>query len=142
LFSRILVALDGSPYSKKALDHAISLAKTCGSTLTVVHVVHRRVYVAEAADFIATARLIHDMEEQGERILEEAKGAAQSVGIGVDTIMVHGIPAEEILKKSDVEKCDMIVVGSRGRTAVKAFLLGSVSDKVSHHAKCPVLIVR
>jgi len=137
-----LIALDGSSSSKKALDYAISLAKTYHATLTIIHVVHGRAYVAEPSDLIATVRVVHDLEEQGKRILEEAKGVAQSVGIGVDTIMVHGVPAEEILKKSEVGKYDLIVLGSRGRTVVKALLLGSVSDRVSHYSKCPVLIVR
>jgi nucleotide-binding universal stress UspA family protein len=82
------------------------------------------------------------MEEQGKKILDEARKTAQSRGVELDTVLVHGIPAEEILKKAEAEKYDMIVVGSRGRTSVKAFLLGSISDKVSHHAKCPVLIVK
>ena len=138
-----MAAVDGSSYAKKALDHAISLAKTYRSTLTVMHVVHRRVYVAaEEAGFTATATLMHDMEEAGKKILEEAKRTAQAEGIMVDAALVHGLPAEEILKKAEADKCDVIVIGSRGRTAAKAFLLGSISDKISHHAKCPVLIVK
>ncbi len=142
MLGKILVAVDGSDDAKRALDHSISLAKMYHSTLTVMYVVHRRVYLAaEEAGFIATT-LIHDMEEQGKRILEEAKGVTQTAGVDTDTVLVHGIPAEEILKKAEAEKFDMIVVGSRGLTATKAFLLGSVSDKVSHHAKFPVLIVK
>ncbi len=142
MLGKILVAVDGSDDAKRALDHSISLAKMYHSTLTVMYVVHRRVYLAaEEAGFIATT-LIHDMEEQGKRILEEAKGVTQTAGVDAETVLVHGIPAEEILKKTEAEKFDMIVVGSRGLTATKAFLLGSVSDKVSHHAKCPVLIVK
>lgn len=143
MFSKILAATDGSPDAKKSLDYAISLAKTYNSPLTVMFVVHRRVYVAaEEAGFSPTVALIHEMEEQGKRILDEAKKTAQSEGVEADTVLVHGIPAEEILRKAATEKYDMIVIGSRGRTAAKAFLLGSVSDKVSHHAKCPVLIVK
>ena len=52
------------------------------------------------------------------------------------------MPGEEILRAAADEKADLIVLGSRGLSQVKAFLLGSVSDKVSHHAKCPILIVR
>lgn len=143
MVSKILVAVDGSPCGKKALEYAISLAKTYGSKLTAIYVVHKRVYIAaQEAGFKGTEPLKQDMEEQGKRILEEAKGTAQGAGIEVDTVLVHGLPAEEILKRSEAEKHDMIVVGSRGRTAAKAFFLGSVSDNVSHHAKCPVLIVR
>jgi nucleotide-binding universal stress UspA family protein len=143
LFSKILVAVDGSPYADKALSHAISLAKTYGASLTAMYVVHRRVYVAaEEAGFTAIATLIHDMEDAGKRVLEEAKRKAQSEGTSLDTVLVHGLPAEEIVKKAEAGKYDLIVVGSRGRTAAKAFLLGSISDKISHHAKCPVLIVK
>jgi len=131
LFSKILDAVDGSPDAKKALDYAISLAKTYGSILTVMYVVHRRVYVAaEEACFAPTAALIQDMEEQGKKILDEAKGTAQSRGVELDTVVVHGIPTEEILKKAEADKYDMIVVGSRGRTATKAFLLGSLRPAV------------
>jgi nucleotide-binding universal stress UspA family protein len=125
-----LGCVDGSPDAKKALDYAISLAKTYGSILTVMYVVHRRVYVAaEEACFAPTAALIQGMEEQGKKILDEAKGTAQSRGVELDTVVVHGISTEEILK-AEADKYDMIVVGSRGRTAAKAFLLGSLRPAV------------
>ena len=143
LFSKILAAVDGSQDAKKALDYAISLAKTYGSTLTVMYVVHRRVYIAaEEAGFTPTTALIYDMEELGKKILDEARRTAQSRGVELDTVLVDGIPVQEILKKAEADRYDVIVVGSRGRTSVKAFLLGSISEKVSHHAKCPALIVR
>ncbi len=143
LYSRILAAVDGSPFSKKALEHAISLSKICGAKLTIIYVVHMRVYVAaEEAGFVTTAPLIHDMEESGKKTLEESKEMANAAGVEVDTILVHGMPEEQILKKAETDKYDIIVIGSRGRTATKAFLLGSVSDRVTHHAKCPVLVVK
>jgi nucleotide-binding universal stress UspA family protein len=62
--------------------------------------------------------------------------------VDTNTFLVHGLPADEIVKKAETERYDMIVIGSRGRTAAKSFLLGSVSNRVSHQAKCPVLIVK
>jgi nucleotide-binding universal stress UspA family protein len=101
------------------------------------------VYIAaEEAGFVTTAPLIHDMEEQGKMILDEAKRVVQASGIEADTAMVHGIPPEEIIKKAQTDSYDLIVIGSRGRTAATSFLLGSVSDRVSHHARCPVLIIK
>jgi nucleotide-binding universal stress UspA family protein len=143
LFSKILVAVDGSIFARQALDHAISLAKSYGSKLTLMYVVHRRVYVAaEEAGFVTTAPEIHDMEEAGKRILNESRDAVRSAGVEADTALVHGIPADEVVRKAEAEGYDLIVVGSRGRTGIEAFLLGSVSDKITHHAKCPVLVVK
>ena len=144
LLNRLLVPVDGSTYAKRALEFAIGLAKICGSTITIMYVVPRRVYVAaQEAGFIPVPALIHDLEELGKEVLEEAEDMVQTAGVkSVEKVLIHGIPAEEILKTSDVGKYDMIVIGSRGRTAAKAFILGSVSHKVSHHAKCPVLIVK
>ena len=143
MYSKILVAVDGSPFSSKALEHAISLAKTYRAKLTIIYVVHMRVYIAaEEAGFVTTAPLIHDMEEAGKSILDESAKVTFAQGIESDTMLVHGIPEEQIMKKAEAEKYDLIVIGSRGRTAAKAFLLGSVSDRVSHHARLPVLVVK
>jgi nucleotide-binding universal stress UspA family protein len=143
MVSKILVAVDGSPYGKKTLEYAINLAKTYGSKLTAIYVVHKRVYgAAQEAGFSATRSLKQDLEEQGKMTLAEAKATAQAAGVEADTVLVHGLPAEEIVRTADAEKDDMIVVGSRGRTGATAFFLGSVSERVTHHAKCLVLIVR
>jgi nucleotide-binding universal stress UspA family protein len=143
LANKILVPVDGSPHAKKALEHAIIQAKMSGSSITTMYVVHTRVYgAAQEAGFVTIAPLIHDLEEYGKRILSEAQGTCQAAGIGTNTFLVHGLPADEIIKKAETEKYDMIVIGSRGRTAAKSFLLGSVSNRVSHRAKCPVLIVK
>lgn len=143
LVGKILVPVDGSLHAKKALEHAITQAKMSGSSITIMYVVHTRVYAAaQEAGFVAIASLMRNMEELGKRILEEAKGTSQAAGIDTDTVLVHGLPADEIVKKAETEKYDMIVIGSRGRTAAKSFLLGSVSNRVSQHANCPVLIVK
>ncbi len=144
MLANILVAVDGSSHAKKALDLAVGLAKTMGSHITIIYVVHARIYLAvqEAGVNTAIQNLIEDLKEYGKKVLEEAKVTAQEAGVQVDTLLVRGFPAEEILKKSEAGKYDMIVIGSRGRTSAKALLLGSISDSVSHHAKCPVLIVK
>lgn len=143
LIGKILVPVDGSPHAKKALEHAITQAKMTGSSITIMYVVHTRVYgAAQEAGFVTIAPLIHDLEEYGKRVLQEAQATGQAAGVDTNTFLVHGLPADEIVKKAEIEKYDMIVIGSRGRTAAKSFLLGSVSNRVSHQAKCPVLIVK
>ena len=138
MFSKVLVPVDGSSYAENAVRYASDLAKGYGSSVTLIHVVATRVYaMAEVGLLIGK-----DLEKEGKKILKRSEELADSLGISTNTIIVSGVPAEEILRFTESEKFDLIVMGSRGLTEVKAFLLGNVSDKVSHHAKCSVLIVK
>lgn len=136
--------MDGSSYAQKALQHALDITKRYGSELVLVHVVTRRVYAItpSEAGILAGTAIVRDLEEEGKEILRKSGEAAKAQGVEARTRLLEGVPAEEILKAATDEKVDLIVMGSRGLSGVKAFLLGSVSDKVSHHAKCPILIVR
>jgi len=144
LFSRILVALDGSEFSLKALEFAIDIAKKYRSQLVLVHVVMRQIYAINPpeAGIIAGTAIVRELETEGRAILAKGDDTVRSQGLSVEVRLRQGVPAEELLRAAVDEKADLIVLGSRGLSQVKAFLLGSVSDKVSHHAKCPTLIVR
>jgi nucleotide-binding universal stress UspA family protein len=144
LFSKILVGLDGSEYSLKALDFATDLAKKYQSQLVLVHVVMRQIYAINPpeAGVLAGTAIVRELEEDGKAILAKGEETVKAKGIPVETRLKQGVPAEELLRAAVDEKADLIVLGSRGLSQVRAFFLGSVSDKVSHHAKCPALIVR
>jgi len=144
LFSRILVALDGSEYSVKALEFAIDLAKKYQSQLILVHVVLRQIYAINPpeAGILAGTAIVRELEAEGKAILAKGEETVKTQGLPVIVRLRQGVPAEELLRAAAEEKADLMVLGSRGLSQVKAFLLGSVSDKVSHHAKCPTLIVR
>ena len=144
MFSRILVALDGSEYSVKALEFAIDLAKKYQSQLILVHVVLRQIYAINPpeAGILAGTAIVRELEAEGKAILAKGEETVKTQGLPVIVRLRQGVPAEELLRAAAEEKADLIVLGSRGLSQVKAFLLGSVSDKVSHHAKCPTLIVR
>jgi nucleotide-binding universal stress UspA family protein len=144
LFSKILVGLDGSDYSLNALEFAIDLAKKYQSQLVLVHVVMRQIYAINPpeAGVLAGTAIVRELEADGKAILAKGEETAKSQGVLVETRLRQGVPAEELLRAAVDEKVDLIVLGSRGLSQVKAFFLGSVSDKVSHHAKCPTLIVR
>ena len=144
MFSKILVGLDGSDYSLKALDLAIDLAKKYQSQLVLVHVVMRQIYAINPpeAGVLAGTAIVRELEEDGKAVLTKGEESVKAQGIPVETRLRQGVPAEELLRAAADEKADLIVLGSRGLSQVKAFFLGSVSDKVSHHAKCPTLIVR
>jgi nucleotide-binding universal stress UspA family protein len=144
LFSKILVGLDGSEYSLKALDFAADLAKKYQSQLVLVHVVMRQIYAINPpeAGVLAGTAIVRELEEDGKAILAKGEETVRAQRVPVETRLKQGVPAEELLRAAADEKVDLIVLGSRGLSQVRAFFLGSVSDKVSHHAKCPALIVR
>lgn len=138
------MALDGSEYSSKALNFAIDIAKKYESQLILVHVVTRQIYAINPpeAGILAGTAIVRELETEGKAILERAEEIAKAQGLSAEALLRHGVPAEELLGAAADENVDLIILGSRGLSQVKAFLLGSVSDRVSHHAKCPTLIVR
>lgn len=144
MFSRILVGVDGSTFAERALECAVDLAARYSAKLIIVHVILRRFYAVtpSEAGVLATTVFVKEMEAEGKEIMTKAETYAKAQGADYVCKLLQGVPAEEIVKAAISEKADLIVVGSRGLTEVRAFLLGSVSDKVSHHAKCPTLIVK
>ncbi len=144
MFSNILVGIDGSPFADRALKYAVNLAKTYRAKLIVIHVVVRRFYAVapSEAGVLATTIYVKEVEAEGKEIISKAESFVKAEGIAYECKLLQGVPAEEILKAAQSERVDLIVLGSRGLTEVRAFLLGSVSDKVSHHAKCATLIVK
>ena len=85
---------------------------------------------------------IVDLREVAESLVQRAAHDALSKGVEVETHVREGQPAEVIIHVANQEQADLIVVGSRGLTGIKRYLLGSVSSKVSEHAPCSVMIVR
>jgi nucleotide-binding universal stress UspA family protein len=144
MFSRILVAVDGSPFAERALAQAVDLSKKYDAQLLVVHVVLRRFYAVtpSEAGVLATTVFVKEMESEGKKIISKSEEFVKASGVAYKCKLLQGVPADEIVRLAQAEKVDLIVLGSRGLTEVRAFLLGSVSDKVTHHAKCPVLIVK
>jgi len=131
--SNLLVCLDGSEHSIKALDYAVKLAEKIGSKITLLNVQERRLH-----DLSPYARIVS--EKLGERILSKALGAIGKKGLKVDRRVESGVTSDRIVQVAERGNHDLIVIGSRGLGTVKRFLLGSVSDDVSHKAKCSVLI--
>jgi nucleotide-binding universal stress UspA family protein len=83
-----------------------------------------------------------DYESAYTKILERSKEMANRSGINIHTVLVEGDPASKIIGYSEMEKIDIIIIGSRGMGKFKELILGSVSNKVLHHAKCSVMLVR
>lgn len=130
---KILLPTDGSTHSLKAAEYAAEISKQFDSETHILNVITK-----------STIRISRKREEKSSvQALEETKDVFDRRSIKVIVRkLVRGNPAEIICKIAEEEGFDLIVIGSRGLSGMKAFFLGGVSDKVSRHAICPVLIVR
>ncbi len=121
MYERILVGTDGSETASKAVTRAAELAKAMGATLTI----------ASAGD----AAYAQD-------VLDAAAARVRDGGASVDTKVLSGDPATALVAEAEANGYDLLVVGNKGMTGATRFFLGSVPNKVSHHAPCALLIVR
>jgi len=138
MFKKILVAVDGSTYAEHAVEYAASIAKRFNSQVTLIHAIPHPFYTYE----MIAPPPSEQLEKAGKEVLARNQQVAEKRGVQVKTRLVFGDPAEEIAKVANEEGFDLLVVGSRGLSRVAALLLGSVSEKLSRDAKCPVLIVK
>jgi nucleotide-binding universal stress UspA family protein len=141
LFSKIVIAFDGSELSKKALGKAINLAQIESSVLEVVHVYQYPVFVIGEAVMPVPDTLEEQYSEHAQSVIKEARRLTTGVS-NVKFIVEQGEPAKVILEYAQKTGCDLIVMGSRGLGGIREFILGSVSHNVVQHSKVPVLIVK
>jgi nucleotide-binding universal stress UspA family protein len=146
VFRSILVGTDGSDTAHAALTRAVELAAGLGARLGIVSA-----YEPVSASRVRGEQVIAPKDVQWAinphdevlALLEQARGEAVSAGVSeVETFARQGDAADAIIDVAEEQRCDLIVVGNKGMTGAKRFLLGSVPNKVSHHAPCSVLIVR
>ncbi|MGM1050644.1 MAG: universal stress protein [Bacillota bacterium] len=143
LFTKILLAYDGSKASIKALGRAVELAKvTPGAKLEIVHAYdYPRFFVGEGLAPIP-ASLNKDIYDLAVQTTEELKERMVHAEVDSKVEMIQGSPAEVILEYAKINESDLIIIGSRGLGGIKEFVLGSVSHNVVQHAKVPVLVVK
>ena len=145
MFSAIVVGTDGSETARKAVQQATELARQVGASISLVSA-YEPVSNARMRD--EKREVPKDMEwmvnprEDVEATLKEASEEVQGAGVKVETFAREGDAADAILDVAEEQHADLIVVGNKGMTGAKRFLLGSVPNKVSHHAPCSVLIIR
>jgi nucleotide-binding universal stress UspA family protein len=138
-YSKILVPTDGSSSAFLAGKHAVYLAKSLGASVLALNVVDSDLAFSAGIHY---ADEVAELEKSGIEATARIKMLCDEAGIPVKEIMTKGSPAPGILKVADDEHADLIVMGTVGMSAVERVLLGSVSDKVSRLATCPVLLVR
>jgi nucleotide-binding universal stress UspA family protein len=145
VFTRIVVGTDGSETAGEAVRQAIDLAKLAGAQLGIVSAyapVSKRRVQGEQLEAPADVQYEIGPREDVNLVLEAAAAEARKEGIEVQTHPVEADPAEAILNVAEQTKADLIVVGNKGMTGARRYLLGSVPNNVSHHAPCSVMIVR
>jgi nucleotide-binding universal stress UspA family protein len=148
MISKILVPSDGSKTAQRAAGYAIDLAKQLKASIIVLSVIDKRSLIAQTVSALETAR--HTIEPIEDYLREAAEGYAGEIkklcdksGVASKISIKMGHPVEEIVKEAKRSKADLIIMGSHGRSALSATVLGSVSYGVIHKdTSIPILIVR
>ena len=136
----IVVGVDGSGHSRRALERAAAEAVAHGAPLTVltVHQAVRDVY-GGASHYTEDAALTDKARQAAQAETDEVLAALAARPASVTVTAVHGLPVDELIKAS--QGADLVVLGPRGHGGFARLMLGSVTSQVAHHANCPVLIV-
>ena len=139
MFRNILVAVDGSMNSDRAVEAAAEMARVHDSPLHACHAFHiPEQYKTDLVDELEEA-----LEGDAEKILSHAAGVAEAAGVTAETrLLKKGHPTEAIVSYAQELGADVIVLGVRGKTAGAARAIGSVSSAVAEQAGCSVLLVR
>lgn len=141
MFSKVLVPVDGSDNSLRALDAALLLSEKLGAEVTAIHVMEE-IPVLHIQSEKLLRKLIDDYKKESQLILSKCSEIAAKKGLSLKTKLVQGNAGSTILDFCEKGKCDVIVMGSRGLGKFKELVLGSVSSKIVHHSSCPVMIIR
>lgn len=148
MIKEILVAVDGSKTSLKAASFAVDLARQLGASIIALSVIDKRLFMEGTAVPVKTGKKItqpveEHLKEVAENYLEDIRELCKKNKVAFKAISKMGYPVTEIVKEARRAGADLIVMGSRGRSALSATVLGSVSYGVLHHDKnVPVIIVR
>jgi len=145
MFASIVVGTDGSPSAGEAVRQAAELAARLDARLDIVSAyepVSQSRMRREAQQIPEDDEWMINVREDVDATLRDAAALAQAAGVTAETWARQGDPADAILDVAEERDAELVVVGHRGATGARRFLLGSVPNRVSHHAPCSVLIIR
>ena len=137
-FKKILVPLDGSKYSEKALQRAYEVVNAFNSKLILLYVVEKSLPI----NLLDRKVYLEILRKFGNKTLEKANNVLSEKGITAKTFLKEGNIVNEIKKVAKKENCDLIIVGNKGLGTVTRFLLGSVSNKLAQSSSCSLLIIK
>lgn len=140
-FKKIMIATDGSVCSRLAANYGIELAKLSAGIVYAVYVIPRDYFSSQAVDF-DKKRMYDSLRKEGYKALSYLEGIGELEGVKVESALLEGHPADELIKYAEGNEIDIIVMGSIGKTGLDRLLLGSVAGNVARHSKVPVMVVR
>ena len=143
IFRNIMVATDGSELVKKAVDTAIEVAKMSDAKLYAVYVIASGgLSIGYPKDVGWEKATFEYFRSEGEEATAYVENAGKAANVEVESVLLEGSPANEIVDFAEKNGVDLIVMGTLGRTGIDRFLLGSVAENVVRHSKKAVLVVR
>ncbi|MDQ1252392.1 MAG: hypothetical protein QG646_1513 [Euryarchaeota archaeon] len=145
IFNNIMVATDGSEIARKAVDSAINIAKLNKAKLYAVHVIAQgetKVTLHDPRDIKWKKAMKDHLETQGREATAYVETAGKIEDVAVESVILEGNPAEQIVDFAERNDIDLIVMGTLGKSGIQRFLLGSVAENVIRHSKKPVLVIR
>lgn len=140
LYEKILIATDGSEYTKNAVDYGIDLAKNTGAKLLTIFVVDTAAFASIPMD-AAWESMYELLRQEGDAAIKYVIDKAKAEGVEAEGNLIEGHPADEIIKYSEKNSVSVIIMGTLGKSGLDRFLLGSVAEKVVRNSKIPVLVV-
>jgi nucleotide-binding universal stress UspA family protein len=138
LFQKILVGFDGSSQSEKAIEVALSLARSLDSRVLLFAVARP----AEPATTVELDAMLDDAREHFEEKFKKIVERAKDLDVELKTDIAVGHPVEQIVHRAETDRVDLIILGHRGVSRFERFIIGSTSEKVLRYAHCPVMVVR
>ena len=140
MFTKILVPVDGSDNSRRALDAALFLSEKLNAKVTAIHVMEDVPVLHIASEKLL--RAIGSLQKRKPTYTVGVLGNCYKKELTINSKLLQGNPSSEILDFCEKEKYDIIIMGSRGIGKFKELARGSASSKVLHHSSCPVMIIR
>lgn len=144
MYQRILVPIDGSTTSERALDEAIKFAQQQNAQIELVHVLED-IWYFDSENYINYAELIHSMRCSGEKMLAQAQNKLQQAGVAAETKLLEARGervANVIIAEAKNSLADLIIIGTHGRSGFSRMLLGSIAEGVVRTAHIPILLIR
>ncbi len=141
MIKKILVAFDGSPQSQRAFEEAMSLSQICRGAVSEI-IVLSVVQPPEPIDIVEMDAVLDSATQHYEEMFKDLRERALQSGVTLRTDIVIGHPAEQIVRYARQIGCDIILIGSRGRSGITEFMMGSVSRRVASYAPCKVMILK
>ena len=136
---KILIATDGSEYTKEAVARGLHLAKILGAEVTALYVIDQTSFVSFPMDS-SIVSVYSLLENEGKKAVEDVVKEGELSGVKVTPMVVEGSPTRKIVEIA--ADYDLVVIGTLGRSALSKLFMGSVAERVTRYAPCPVLVVR